>query len=135
MQKFLYSLNKSRSKICKNELHSGLSSRKTDASGKVCYMMATLSALMPLISFHSHYNEQFYTAHPSIYIFIDVIKQIQSTTYIKIHGLDTPAILRRSEKKKVVYARQQYAKLESGEITRSTYIKSIGFKFAARTNL
>ena len=30
------------------------------------------------------YNEQFYTAHPSIYTFIDVIKQIQYTTIIKI---------------------------------------------------
>jgi hypothetical protein len=98
-------------------------------------MMATLSALMPLISFHSHYNEQFYTAHPSIYIFIDVIKQIQSTTYIKIRDLDTPATLTRSEKEKVVYARQQYAKLESGEKTRSIYIKSMSFKFAARTDL
>jgi len=35
-------------------------------------------------SFHSHYNEKFYTAHSSIYIFIDVIKQIQSTTYITL---------------------------------------------------
>ena len=86
-------------------------------------------------SFHSHYNEQFYTAHPSIYIFIDVIKQIQSTTYIKIRGLDTPATHKRSGLEKVMYARQQYAKLESGEITRSTYIKSMGFKFAARTDL
>ena len=38
------------------------------------------------------YNEQFYTAHPSIYTFIDVIRQIQYTTIIKIRGLDTPAI-------------------------------------------
>jgi hypothetical protein len=45
-------------------------------------------------SFHSHYNEQFYTAYPSNYIFIDAIKQIQSTTYIKIHGLDTPAMFK-----------------------------------------
>jgi hypothetical protein len=68
-------------------------------------------------------------------IFIDVIKQIQSTTYIKIRDLDTPATLTRSEKEKVVYARQQYAKLESGEKTRSIYIKSMNFKFAARTDL
>ena len=68
-------------------------------------------------------------------IFIDVIKQIQSTTYIKIRDLDTPATLTRSEKEKVVYARQQYAKLESGEKTRSIYIKSMSFKFAARTDL
>ena len=45
-----------------------------------------------------------FTLHPSIYIFIDVTKHIQSTTYIKIRGLDTPATLRRSQKEKVVYA-------------------------------
>ena len=38
------------------------------------------------------YNEQFYTAHLSIYTFIDVIRQIQYTTIIKIRGLDTPPI-------------------------------------------
>jgi hypothetical protein len=42
-------------------------------------------------SFHSHYNEQFYTRHLTIYIFIDVIEQIQSITYIIICFLDTPA--------------------------------------------
>jgi hypothetical protein len=35
-------------------------------------------------SFHSHFNDQFYCAHPCIYVFIDVLKQIQTTTYIKI---------------------------------------------------
>ena len=61
-------------------------------------------------AFHSHYNEQFYTAHPSIYISI----------YIKFRGLNTPATLRRSEER-VVYARQQYAQLKSGEITRISH--------------
>jgi hypothetical protein len=32
------------------------------------------------------------STHPSIYTFIDVIRQIQYTTIIKIRGLDTPAI-------------------------------------------
>ena len=42
-------------------------------------------------SFHSHFNDQFYSAHSCIYVFIDVLKQIQTTTYIKIRGLDNPA--------------------------------------------
>jgi hypothetical protein len=33
-------------------------------------------------SFHSHFNDQFYCAHPCIYVFIDVLKQIQTTNYI-----------------------------------------------------
>jgi hypothetical protein len=45
-------------------------------------------------SFHSHYNEQFYSHHPNIYIFIDVIKKIQATTYVKMRSLDMPAAVR-----------------------------------------
>ena len=34
-------------------------------------------------SFHSHLNAQFYACHPSIFIFLDVLLQIQKTSYIK----------------------------------------------------
>lgn len=86
-------------------------------------------------AFHSHYNGQFYSSHPSIYTFIDVLKQIQTTTYIKIRGIETPAIQRRNEKEKLEFALQQYAKLETGTINRSTYLKSMGLRFSARTDL
>jgi hypothetical protein len=43
------------------------------------------------MAFHSYFNDEFYSAHPCIYVFIDVLKQIQTTTYIKIRGLDNPA--------------------------------------------
>ena len=54
--------------------------------------------------FHSHFNDQFYSAHPCIYVFIDVLKQIQTTTYIKIRGLDNPATVRRTEKEKLAFS-------------------------------
>ena len=31
-------------------------------------------------SFHAHYNEQFYSSHPAIYVFIDNIIKLQTTT-------------------------------------------------------
>jgi hypothetical protein len=37
----------------------------------------------------------------TLYVFIDVLKQIQTTTYIKIRGLDNPATVRRTEKEKL----------------------------------
>ena len=57
-------------------------------------------------SFHSHFNDQFYSAHLCIYmyVFIDVLKQIQTTTYIKIWGLDNPATVRRTEKEKRAFS-------------------------------
>ena len=35
-------------------------------------------------SLHTHYNEQFYAPHPTIFIFLDVLSKIQTTTYVKV---------------------------------------------------
>ena len=42
-------------------------------------------------SFHSHLNAQFYACHPSIFIFLDVLLKIQTTSYIKIRTLHIQA--------------------------------------------
>jgi hypothetical protein len=39
-------------------------------------------------SFHAHHNEQFYSSHPAIYVFIDNILKFQTTTYIKMRNID-----------------------------------------------
>ena len=31
-------------------------------------------------SFHAHFNEQFYTSHSTIFIYIDILKKVQATT-------------------------------------------------------
>ena len=51
----------------------------------------------------------------------------------KIPGLDNPATVMRTEKGKL--ALEQYRRLETGEISRATYMKSMGLKFSARTDL
>ena len=40
-------------------------------------------------SFHAHFNAQFYSKHLNIFIFVDVLKQIQTATYIQIRSLNT----------------------------------------------
>jgi hypothetical protein len=70
-------------------------------------------------SFHAHYNEQFYAAHPTILAFLDVITKIQITTYIKIRTLHQPAVVRRSEMDKLTFLMEQYAKYQNGEIHKS----------------
>ena len=35
-------------------------------------------------SFHAHLNEQFYACHPSIFIFVDILLQLQTTSYINM---------------------------------------------------
>ena len=34
-------------------------------------------------SFHAHFNEQLYKSHPHIYLFVDTIIKLQTTSYIK----------------------------------------------------
>jgi hypothetical protein len=86
-------------------------------------------------SFHAHYNEQFYAAHQTILAFLDVITKIQITTYIKIRTLHQPAVVRHSEMDKLTFLMEQYAKYQNGERNRHQYIKAIGFKYSARTDV
>ena len=53
-----------------------------------------------LESFHAHLNEQFYTCHPSIFVFVDVLLQLQTTSYIKMRTLYIKAPVRKNEKEK-----------------------------------
>ena len=86
-------------------------------------------------SFHSHYNEQFYSHHPNVFIFVDVIKKIQATTYVKMRTLGMPAAVRKPEKEKMDFVLDRYNKYRNGEITRSDYIRCVAYKYSARTDL
>jgi len=67
---------------------------------------------------------------------MDVIQKLQSTTYVKIRGTSRSAILRRVDKGRPDYAIGQYNKYYmSGEITRSNYMRSLGYRFTARVDI
>jgi hypothetical protein len=51
----------------------------------------------------------------------------------KNRDLDNPATVMRTEKGKV--ALEQCRRLETGEISRATYMKSMGLQFSTRTDL
>ena len=86
-------------------------------------------------SFHAHFNEQFYTSHPSIYVYLDVLVKLQSTNYIKIRSISKPATMRKPEQNRNEYAISHYNKYILGEIDRHNYMKSLGNKFRANTKL
>ncbi|KAL4130748.1 hypothetical protein QTP88_008140 [Uroleucon formosanum] len=77
-------------------------------------------------SFHSHLNSSFYSSHPNIYNFIDVLVEIQSETYIKCrnNGIKTKKIC-----EKEAFIRQQMTKLAQKEIEQFDFVKSLSFKF------
>ena len=86
-------------------------------------------------AFHSHFNGQFYSTHPSIFTCIDVITKIQTTTYVKMRCLNVDTALQKPEKERICFLLRQFEMYSVGKLNRYQYIKSIGFKFAACTNL
>jgi hypothetical protein len=82
-------------------------------------------------SYHAHLNEQFYSPHPTIFVFIDVVQKLQSVSYMKMRGNDTQALTRRTEREKHQFLMRQYNKLLSGEIDRSEYVRSLGYRYSA----
>ena len=54
-------------------------------------------------AFHSKCNGMFYSAHPNIYKFIDVLKNVQKDTYIKIRSSSQIKKIRRD-----IYEKQEF---------------------------
>ena len=69
------------------------------------------------------------------YVFLDVLLKQQTVTYIKIRGLDVVAAIRREEKEKTDFSIEQFQKYENGEMTRQQFLKRIGYKYSARTDI
>lgn len=80
-------------------------------------------------AFHSHFNKQFYSAHPNVFLCISVLEEIQRTTYIKQKSCDRQAILRKQDKEKLVFVETKYAEYIQNQLERITYLKSVCYKF------
>ena len=67
-------------------------------------------------AFNSHYNEQFYSSHPSTFVFLDTLSltKIQPTTYIKIRSTSSEAARSRHDYEKGNFAMKKYQKLLRG---------------------
>ena len=51
-------------------------------------------------SFHSKLSAHFYASHPNVFLFVDVIKKMQATTYITSRAIDSIFAPRRCEMEK-----------------------------------
>ena len=74
-------------------------------------------------------DAQFYSAHPSIFVFIDVLQKVQATTYLKMRSTDQAVTARKEDKTRTEFTISQYRKYSSGESTRLEYIESLGYMF------
>ena len=68
------------------------------------------------------------------YVFLDVLLKQQTVTYIKIRGLDVVAANRREGKEKQTFL-SKFQKYENGEMTRQQFLKRMGYKYSARTDM
>jgi len=79
-------------------------------------------------AFHSKFNSMVYSAHPNIFQFIDVLKNVQKKTYIKKRNIHVIKNRQLMVCQKEGYLRQKMAKYDSGQLTGLNYIK-VSFKF------
>lgn len=79
-------------------------------------------------SFHSKLNESFYSTHPSIYIFIEKLKEFQIDTYVKIQSVHIPAKVKDTHtKQKLRTLRELCEQLNNGTMSRLHFVKCVSF--------
>ena len=82
-------------------------------------------------SFHKHFADQFYSAHPSVFAFLDKLKQLQTHTYTKIAAAaaDLQAPPRRQRQQRIQNMAETKRQYENGDITRYQFVKKMAFKW------
>ena len=73
------------------------------------------------MSFHADFNAQFYTTHPTFFVFLEVLVKLQATTYVKMRETNVVSPYEKTEREINELILRQYEKCTSGEITRSNY--------------
>ncbi|KAE9543358.1 hypothetical protein AGLY_002158 [Aphis glycines] len=74
-------------------------------------------------SFHTKFNSCFYSANPNIFQFIDVLKEVQIGTYVKLRS--TNKLQNLKSKNKETFIKIEMYKYKSNEITKLEFIKNI----------
>jgi len=78
-------------------------------------------------SFHKHFNENFYDSHPSIFIFIDCLKNVQCETYIKIQSCHIARKCISSVNKQREVRDKVITMYKNGEISRFKFVKMMSY--------
>ena len=73
-------------------------------------------------AFHSHYNEQFYKSHPSMFISMDNLTKLQAITYVKLRSTNAEAVHTRKELEKEQFLIEKYSKLMCNDVNSFTIL-------------
>jgi len=79
-------------------------------------------------SFHSYFNSMFYTAHPNIYQFLEILKNVQIDTYIKMRSVEV------MKKRNCILLKEKFIadnmnKKCAGIINRFDFVKLMSYTF------
>ena len=85
-------------------------------------------------SCHAHFSGQFPACNPNIFRFLDIIMEIQTVTYVKMRSFDGTA-LRKSERGRLQFTVVKFSDYSSGDISRLGYIRCLGYKYGAVTDI
>ena len=80
-------------------------------------------------SYPSHLNEQFYTAHPNIYIFVEILLRRQTTNYVAMTmtSLWNGRTTRKASLEKQAYLKQAFTEYTSAKISRIDYMQRVAY--------
>lgn len=80
-------------------------------------------------SFHSQFNKNFYSPHPDIYRFLDVLKEVQLDTYIKINSVHEPVACKNVKYgKRHEYVGNLVNVYKNNGISRFDFVKTICYQ-------
>lgn len=80
-------------------------------------------------SFHSKFNSQFYSPHPNILNFLNILYSIQSDTRIIIRSSNTTKPHRKEIRDQIQFLRNEISKYDTGVSSRFQYIKILANKY------
>lgn len=83
-------------------------------------------------SFHANFNKNFNTAHPNIYDFINVVKEFQTETYIKLQSINTQRIIKRATRNKQLRICKALENYKAGNLSMVDFIKITSYHFNPR---
>ncbi|KAE9532085.1 hypothetical protein AGLY_010287 [Aphis glycines] len=83
-------------------------------------------------SFHSKFNSQFYSPHPNIFNFLNILFSIQSDTRIIIRSSNTTKPHRKEIRDKIKFLENEISKYDTGVSSRFQYIKIMANKYRPR---
>jgi len=83
-------------------------------------------------SFHSKFNSQFYSPHPNIFNFLNILLSIQSDTRIIIRSYNTTKPHRKEIREKIKFLENEISKYDTGVSSRFQYIKIMANKYRPR---